>query len=45
MFKYVVPKMPDAKVFSTMDGNKGFFAVKLNKESKLFTTINAGPFG
>ena len=40
----VISRMPNAKVFSVLDANHGFWQVKLDKESSKLATFNT-PFG
>ena len=40
----VVSRMPNAKVFSVLDANHGFWQVKLSKDSSKLATFNS-PFG
>lgn len=44
-FKEIAAKMNNASIFSILDGNKGFYQIKLNEESELLTTLSAGNFG
>lgn len=44
-FEELASKMAGAKVFSILDGNKGFYQIKLAEQSQLLTTFNAGSFG
>ncbi len=40
----IVAEMPNAKVFSVLDANYGFWQVKLDEESSKLCTFNT-PFG
>lgn len=44
-FQKLSSRMADAKVFSILDGNKGFYQIKLSKNSQLLTTFAAGHYG
>lgn len=44
-FEELAAKMPNAAVFSILDGNKRFYQVKLSERSQLLTTFNAGKWG
>ncbi|KAJ8883054.1 hypothetical protein PR048_014893 [Dryococelus australis] len=43
-FEELVSKMPQAKVFTTLDGFKGFWQIIIDEESQEVTTFNT-PFG
>ncbi|KAK9752503.1 Reverse transcriptase (RNA-dependent DNA polymerase) [Popillia japonica] len=43
-FEEIASKMAGAKIFSILDGNKGFYQIKLAEQSQLLTTFNAGSF-
>lgn len=44
-FEELSARMPNASVFSILDGNKGFYQIKLSEQSELLTTFNAGKLG
>lgn len=44
-FEEIASKMEGANIFSILDGNKGFYQIKLDEESEILTTFNAGCFG
>lgn len=44
-FEDISFRMPEAKLFCTLDANKGFYHIKLHSDSQLLTTFNAGKFG
>ncbi|XP_037872900.1 uncharacterized protein K02A2.6 [Bombyx mori] len=44
-FEELTSAMPDAKYYSVLDANKGFYQILLAEESQLLTTFNAGQFG
>lgn len=44
-FEDLAARMPEAKIISILDANKGFYQIKLEEESQLLTCFHAGSFG